>query len=93
MFEYLREDIQTNREENRALANETNRKIDKLTEMMISHVSDDAKNFKELSERVACIEVVDQTKDRIGEKSWGHFSGWVAMFVAFGTMLVMFFHK
>lgn len=93
MFEYLRDDIKANREENRALANETNRKIDKLTDMLSLHVSDDAKNFKELSDRVGCIEVTGTTTEKIKEKGWGHLTGWAVAIAAWVTAFVMYFHK
>jgi hypothetical protein len=93
MFEYLRDDLNANREENRALANETNRKIDKLTDMLSTHVSDDAKNFKEISERLGCIEITDQTKDRVKDRSWGRFTGWAVALAAWVHPLIMYFRQ
>lgn len=100
MFEYLRDDLKANREENRLLAQETNRKIDSLTDMLRLHVTDDTKNFKDLtdsqskmSERIACIEVTGTTVEKVKERNWTHFSGWITAAIAFGTMLVIYFQK
>jgi len=89
MFEYLRDDIKINREENRQLATETNAKIDRLVDMLSKHVADDSRNFQDLQARIGSIETTDKTKDAVKKTGWERIGQWALIVVGIITAYIL----
>ena len=89
MFEYLRDDIKINREENRQLATETNAKIDRLVDMLSKHVADDSRNFQDLQARIGNVETTDKTKDAVKKTGWERIGQWALIVVGIVTAYIL----
>jgi hypothetical protein len=112
--EEARADTKEAREENLRLSKETNAKIDLMIQTFTNqmtgisstlntHVTDDAKNFKEqtknatdnfqlLSDRIKGIEATDDATKEVTEKGTGHFHKVVGTIVGSVSVLILMWH-